>query len=335
MKKIYVKMADTPSKREKGLMFRKNMEKNEGMLFSFPFSHRLSFWMKNTYIPLDIAFIDDDGKIFQIEPMHQTLSPRGVTSSNSCRYALEVNAGWFKENSVKVGDYIKSKNITPKINVFSQVVKKPDDKKKNKKDLPYQDEKPPETEIQPELPIDLEKPNAEETPEIEVEGDYPESIYAVPYEEGQKPEIDIIRDNRGKIKFAEDHNVEMEILYWTKRGHMLPPRRVRQVPGEGYPIKSGPSGDFLVAFDVSPTIQGQGWSIKGGQPKSFILDNIVQLQLLDAKGNQMTDEQIDMIKNQENPQQAQQPQQPQQPQSASPDKQRSLWDKIRNVFKGK
>jgi len=105
MKQLYIEIADTDYKKEKGLMYRKHMPEDEGMLFKNTYASRLSFWMQNTYIPLDIAFIDDDGKILQIEEMIP-LSTRAITSNSHCKYALEVNKGWFKENSIKVGDYI-------------------------------------------------------------------------------------------------------------------------------------------------------------------------------------------------------------------------------------
>jgi hypothetical protein len=109
MKKLYIEVADTYSKKEKGLMYRKQMAKDEGMLFKFAYPNRLSFWMQNTYIPLDIAFLDDNGKILQIEEMIP-LSTRPISSNEHCRYALEVNRGWFKENKIHVGNYIDGIN---------------------------------------------------------------------------------------------------------------------------------------------------------------------------------------------------------------------------------
>lgn len=347
MKKLYVELADTPMKREYGLMDRKALAENHGMLFKFPYAHNLRFWMKDTYIPLDIAFLDDEGKILQIEKMYP-LSTRAITANRPCKYALEVTAGWFKENSIGIGMAIAGEALTARRKVQAQVVKKEKTKKKESHlfdhDNDKDDEKVEEVE-ENELP-----------PEMEAEGEYPQSVYTVPYEgqegqEGQPPQanpVQELRNVRGKIKFADDHNLNMEIIYWTKRGHMLPPRRVQKLEGEGYVIKSGPSGEMLVAFDISPTIQGSGWSIKGMQPKSFILDNIVDLQLLDESGKQLTDEQISQVKMQEDPAKEQfeqqlQQQQPQnaekpiydnmQPQTPAQGKPRNLWDKLRNIFK--
>ena len=111
MKKLLIELADTHLKRELGLMNRKSLSKNEGMLFKFPYSTRLSFWMKDTYIPLDIAFLDERGKILQIESM-SPLSTRAIVSSDYCKYALEVNKGWFKENEIKVGNLIGGRGIS-------------------------------------------------------------------------------------------------------------------------------------------------------------------------------------------------------------------------------
>ncbi len=93
--------ADQPS-RMQGLMMRKSMPANQGMLFVFPVSERHCMWMRNTFIPLSVAFIDDQGKILNIENMQPQ------TESNHCaaapaRFALEMNKGWFAEKGVKAG----------------------------------------------------------------------------------------------------------------------------------------------------------------------------------------------------------------------------------------
>jgi uncharacterized protein len=85
-----------------GLMGRKHLPRNAGMLFDFGQDKPLSFWMANTYIPLQIAFISSAGVVKQIERM-VPMSTRSIRSSGECRYALEVNDGWFDENMVRVG----------------------------------------------------------------------------------------------------------------------------------------------------------------------------------------------------------------------------------------
>jgi uncharacterized membrane protein (UPF0127 family) len=316
LEKLFIEVADTPLKREYGLMDRKTLANNHGMLFKFPQSQKLGFWMRDTYIPLDIAFIDDNGRISQIERMYP-LSTRSIRSNKECKYALEVNAGWFKDNDIGVGDKICETSLKTR-KLYSQVVKKKKEKKEEPKKLDIQKSSPDVTE---ELGDENVEENTIDTPEMDVEGEYPKSIYAVPYEEGEKPEIDYIRDLRGKIHFANDNNLEMEILYWTMRGHMLPPRRVKPMDKDGYVVKKGKTGELLVAFDTSPSLSGSGWTIKGGQPKSFLLDNIVQLQVIGKDGNQLTDAQIETIRN---PQPQQQPQSQQKP--------KGFLDKIKNIF---
>jgi len=105
VKKLFVEIADNFQKRSYGLMDRKYMPKNEGMLFKFPNPEKLHFWMANTYIPLDIAFLDNNGKILQIESM-TPLTTKRVSSNCPCQYALEVNHGWFRDNNIRVGNYI-------------------------------------------------------------------------------------------------------------------------------------------------------------------------------------------------------------------------------------
>ena len=75
------------------------------MLFVFPAPKPQGFWMKNTLIPLSIAYISDSGEILQIEDMRPK-DERSIRSKDPVRYALEVNQGWFKRHNVKVGDTI-------------------------------------------------------------------------------------------------------------------------------------------------------------------------------------------------------------------------------------
>jgi len=103
---LMVEMADTPPARQKGLQNRESLPENRGMLFLFPVSQKLSFWSKDTFIPLSLAFIDDLGKIVQIvELPPQRMEP--VISDLPVRYALEVNSGWFEKNGVGLGDFLR------------------------------------------------------------------------------------------------------------------------------------------------------------------------------------------------------------------------------------
>lgn len=99
---LYAEFALNPRQHATGLMGRKYLKSNHGMLFDFGKEKPLSFWMANTYIPLQIAFIDQHGKIGKIADM-TPLSTRSVSSDGKYRYALEVNEGWFNQNGIQVG----------------------------------------------------------------------------------------------------------------------------------------------------------------------------------------------------------------------------------------
>jgi len=103
--KIKTEIARTDSERSQGLMNRKKLPDGEGMLFIFDRDEQYSFWMKNTLIPLSIAFITSDGRITEIRDM-QPLDLNPVKSGRSVRYALEVPQGWFGRVGIKPGDFI-------------------------------------------------------------------------------------------------------------------------------------------------------------------------------------------------------------------------------------
>ncbi|MDR0410599.1 MAG: DUF192 domain-containing protein [Treponema sp.] len=107
---LVVEVAETAEERSRGLMFRKSLTDGKGMLFVFERDQLLSFWMKNTYIPLSIAFIAGDGHILEIHDM-EPLSLASVQSSRSCRYALEAPLGWFERMGIAVGDTVILSNL--------------------------------------------------------------------------------------------------------------------------------------------------------------------------------------------------------------------------------
>jgi len=104
-RRLTVEIADSDAERRLGLMYRDFMADDQGMLFVYPQPRRLSFWMKNTKIPLDIAFIDVDGTILQIEQM-KPMDMSHTISRKKVRFALEVNQGWFAKHKIKVGEKI-------------------------------------------------------------------------------------------------------------------------------------------------------------------------------------------------------------------------------------
>ena len=104
--RLKIETAVSPFKRSMGLMYRKKLDPESGMLFIFPENKVQSFWMKDTHIPLSIAYVNEYGMILNIENM-EPFSLNSVRSVMPCKYALEVNQGWFEENGVQVGDQIK------------------------------------------------------------------------------------------------------------------------------------------------------------------------------------------------------------------------------------
>ena len=105
MYRIEAELADTPAARQTGLMYRTFMPTNAGMLFLFPEKAIHCFWMRNTKLPLTIAFIDDDGKIVNLSDMEPE------TQNNHCprvpvRFALEMNQKWFAQRALGPGTVI-------------------------------------------------------------------------------------------------------------------------------------------------------------------------------------------------------------------------------------
>jgi uncharacterized protein len=105
-KKIQVEVARSEKEQEKGLMFRERLGKDEGMLFVYEREGFLTFWMKNTRIPLSIAFISKNGRIVDIQDM-EPFSLQSHVSAFPAQFALEMNQGWFQKNRIQVGDPVK------------------------------------------------------------------------------------------------------------------------------------------------------------------------------------------------------------------------------------
>lgn len=87
-------------------MYRDTLGRDDGMLFVYPDRASRSFWMKNTRIPLSVAFVDDDGTILEIADL-KPMDDRPVASVAASRFALEMNQGWFTQNRVVVGSRIE------------------------------------------------------------------------------------------------------------------------------------------------------------------------------------------------------------------------------------
>lgn len=104
--KIDIEKADTDVDRQFGLMFRKSMPEEQGMLFLFEKSEQQSFWMRNTLIPLDIMFVDENGVITTIHENTKPLSEASLPSDGPAKFVVEVIGGYAKKHGIKVGDKI-------------------------------------------------------------------------------------------------------------------------------------------------------------------------------------------------------------------------------------
>jgi uncharacterized membrane protein (UPF0127 family) len=103
---IQAEVAATPPQRQSGLMFRTKLPPNGGMLFVFDEKTRHCMWMRNTLIALSVAFIDDDGRIINIEDM-QPKTETAHCARQTARYALEMELGWFSKRGIKPGATVK------------------------------------------------------------------------------------------------------------------------------------------------------------------------------------------------------------------------------------
>jgi len=217
-KKIFVELAKTPYKQSQGLMFRKELQPDSGMLFAFDGPKPLSFWGMNTFIPLDIAFIDEHGIIKDLKRIKQH-DLTSIKSSCPCKFALEVSDGWFKENGFAVGDFMESllKDSDGHIMLIknklsqktAQVV--PDEE--------LEDVEPevisPEKEEEPIL--EKEKPEAISTPVA------PEEVAPVAAPESEEagisiPKFDSIFD---ALRWSMTNLQVMRVTYKTVKGHVV------------------------------------------------------------------------------------------------------------------
>jgi uncharacterized membrane protein (UPF0127 family) len=104
--RIRAELADTPESRMTGLMGRRSLPQDTGMLFVFDQPAPQAMWMKNTYVPLSVAFITADGRILNIEdmsPQTEDVHP----SAGSVLYALEMERGWFARKGIRAGDRVE------------------------------------------------------------------------------------------------------------------------------------------------------------------------------------------------------------------------------------
>ena len=105
-----IEVVSNSQERKLGLMYRENLPYDNAMFFIWEYKKRQCMWMRNTYIPLNVAYLDSSGKILEIYDM-VPLSDESVCSKKRVRYALEVNLNWFEDNNILVGDVLDIGNL--------------------------------------------------------------------------------------------------------------------------------------------------------------------------------------------------------------------------------
>lgn len=111
--RVWVEIARTEEQQARGLMYRSSMPQDHGMLFLFPDEIDHRFWMKNTYIPLDMIFIAADGRVAGIHPNATPLSEVPISVEKPAKWVLEVNGGWAEKHGVAAGDAVGLTGTTP------------------------------------------------------------------------------------------------------------------------------------------------------------------------------------------------------------------------------
>jgi uncharacterized membrane protein (UPF0127 family) len=265
MRELYVDVAENLTQHEQGLRGVKSMADNKGMLFKYRESNRRGFWMVNTYIPLDIAFVSADCEILQIEELipHNT---KPVYSNDKFKYALEANKGWFEKNDIRVGDKINIGGMgSSGIIRFAQ-------------QTPQTLEEDPN---QPELNL-IEEPMPEEAeqgqPEQE-EASEPTEPPASDFELNKTFKQRFQRLNaHNKLKMNVDRQADMLVFYQTEEyGIQLLPRVCRGP----FSFEGGVNGQLVRLLDVSPVVSGvhpngEKWTCEPGE-KTFLIDNILHV----------------------------------------------------------
>ena len=110
--RIVAEVASTGASRAEGLMYRRQLGANQGMLFVFPEANRHCMWMRNTYVALSVAFIDDQGTVINVAEM-QPQTETNHCAARPARYALEMNAGWFARRGLGPGTRLDGLNRAP------------------------------------------------------------------------------------------------------------------------------------------------------------------------------------------------------------------------------
>jgi uncharacterized membrane protein (UPF0127 family) len=108
---VAVEVARSDEARARGLMYRTRLDPDAGMLFVFEESDDHSFWMKNTFIPLDLIFVDEQGRVVGVVERAEPHTTVSRTVGKPSRFVLEVNGGWAEAHAVKAGDAVRFENV--------------------------------------------------------------------------------------------------------------------------------------------------------------------------------------------------------------------------------
>ena len=262
MKLLSVEVADTDIKRRYGLMDRKDLPENRGMLFKFPYEQILSFWMSNTYIPLEIAFIDNEGKIFQIEKMIP-MSTKPIKSIKKCKCALEVNNGWFKRNNIDIGEKLIGCGFGGD---------------KSNYNLRFAQSVNTDMNI-----IEQNEQNHQVQEQNTQQGDTGQDVQQSQEVTDSQMNYTIRRrlqrvNAHNRLKINRDRQSDVMVIYQTENGVTLLPRVLRGP----FVFVPGASGNLVLANDVSPSVSGvypsgEKWTCEPGL-KTFIIGNILSMQ---------------------------------------------------------
>lgn len=106
--RFFVELADTPAEQAQGLMFRESMPRLSGMLFVYPQEADVAFWMRNTLIPLDMIFVDDEGVIVRVHPQAVPLDETPIPAGAPTLAVLEINGGLAAAFGISAGDVLRS-----------------------------------------------------------------------------------------------------------------------------------------------------------------------------------------------------------------------------------
>jgi uncharacterized membrane protein (UPF0127 family) len=283
--RLTVAIAQTPTDLQHGLMFKKQLDEDEGMLFVFPRKQKLNFWGENTFIPLDIAFVDEQGVIRGIDriaPMNRKVVSSGVP----CMYAIEANDGFFKKHNVGVGDkiFLNSDSFDGKYLSFVKKRRNTEGDGRNfnnraavAQSLPVQQDKLQQPNAEQEfvdnqnLPVidisqlgslledDIE--NGQILDDNDQQGGSQQETPVDTNLEPEQPEFEYPKFGNAfdAVKWAEQNNETMRISYTTNKGTAL----IRDVEPHGSFHAKSTNRQILVTYDQTV-----------GDIRAFIMTNI-------------------------------------------------------------